>query len=1403
MSGAWRRPDLLADPAVAAFDPALDSVLNLNEPADYEAARARPAPEVAVRCFGAVRRGLGTGRNRSPSTRPRSAGAAAAVGLDARRARRRGAATATRSRATPRSPWRPATPSPSSPPTPADERAAVGRTAARLYTRGMADVPGGYFGRALVVDVTDGSAEELALDEQTLRRYVGGVGLGTYLHAPPRAARASTRWPPRRRSRSSSRPLVGTPLTTSAKFAVVAKSPLTDRLNDALSSSHFALAGKRTGFDALVVIGARDDALGPARRRRCGSALEPAADLWGLPAAEAEARLRERLGPRWRIAAIGPAGEQLRALRDRSATTAATPAAAGSARCWGPSGSRRSRSARPQRSARSPTPAAWSRRPGTCRGARSARRRRSTASWARSPTCSPSTALDACRRATSRRRTFEGAPTPRRRGARTRRAAWPRHRARPARSAASTSTPTRTAGRCALEYETSSRSARCAASSDPDVVLAAGAALRRARPRHDLGRRHDRLRHGVRRAGPARRAVAALRRRRRAAARARRDRPRAEGLGDLLAEGTRRAAAAVGGDAADFAPHVKGLELPGYEPRALQAMALGFAVGTRGADHNRSGAYEADFSRRGRPPRTAAPRTPRPAIETEDRAALMDSLILCKFLRGVFADLYAEGRELLGAVTGWDVDGDELRATARADRARQAAVQPPRGLDARRGHAARALPRRSRSSSSRAASAALTPEQLHTMIDAYYDRPRARRRRPARRGAARGARPGRPRPLRAMGARASFSPSARWPTRWPASARRAGPRRGGRARRRARARPRRARARAARPAGLRPLDRRRVRGARRRHLRRVRGPAGIPRASPARWRWARAGDRRGRPGAAVAIPTGAVLPAGADAVVMVEHTQRGDGRHGRGRCARWRPARASCAPTRTRAAATSWCPPGRPLRAPGPRAARRRGRDRARASTRVRASRSSRPATRSCPGARRRCGRAGARRHRAALAALVREAGGEPVPRGIVADDRAALERALAAAVAECRRRRRLAGSSVGARDETAAVVARSGDRHLCHGLGDQAGQADAAGRVRRRAPWSACPATRARRSSSSASSACRSCARAAAVTSRPPSRDACARLDRDLPSAAGRLDVVQVRVRDGVATPAVRLLRAARPCSPPPTASSPCPSRATGLAGGAEVEVTLYRLTPRSSATARPRRPWPRGSSACAAAGCPARRGGEWRSAEAARPRDRRAGVGDALLARLRRRGDGRHRRARGRHGRRDARRRRGWCPALRGGRHRRRAARGLRRGRHARARALGRRRAPRCARRRRRASTCARSARTSARPSCCCPRATGCGPSTSPPRPPPAHTDAARCAARRTWSSSRPATRSARSARDPAPGELLDTNSLMLAGAGARGRLHGRVARRSCPTIRSGSRAAVRDAARRAPTS
>ena len=83
----------------------------------------------------------------------------------------------------------------------------------------MDGAAGGYFGNALVVDVGDGSAEVLQLPGEVLRAYLGGVGLGTWLiHrlAPvgvdPLAPEAPLAF--------VFSPLVGTPLTTSAKFAV-------------------------------------------------------------------------------------------------------------------------------------------------------------------------------------------------------------------------------------------------------------------------------------------------------------------------------------------------------------------------------------------------------------------------------------------------------------------------------------------------------------------------------------------------------------------------------------------------------------------------------------------------------------------------------------------------------------------------------------------------------------------------------------------------------------------------------------------------------------------------------------------------------------------------------------------------------------------------------------------------------------------------------------------------------------------------------------------------------------------------------------------------------------------------------------------------------------------------------
>jgi len=61
-----------------------------------------------------------------------------------------------------------------------------------------------------------------------------------------------------------------------------------------------------------------------------------------------------------------------------------------------------------------------------------------------------------------------------------------------------------------------------------------------------------------------------------------------EGIGDILAEGVREAARQVGGNAADYAIHVKGMELSGQDGRPHKSAGLTHAISVRGADHLRS-----------------------------------------------------------------------------------------------------------------------------------------------------------------------------------------------------------------------------------------------------------------------------------------------------------------------------------------------------------------------------------------------------------------------------------------------------------------------------------------------------------------------------------------------------------------------------------------------------------------------------------------------------------------------------------------------------------------------------------------------------------------------------------------------------------------------------------------------
>src|SRR5262245_60752364 len=111
-----------------------------------------------------------------------------------------------------------------------------------------------YHGQYLRIDVSTGESRRIPIEEGVLRQYLGGSGLGAWLLLQEDVVAKDPLCPESPLAFVFS-PLVGSPLTTSAKFAVVSKSPLTGRLNDSLASSGFAIAGKRCGCDAIVIVG--------------------------------------------------------------------------------------------------------------------------------------------------------------------------------------------------------------------------------------------------------------------------------------------------------------------------------------------------------------------------------------------------------------------------------------------------------------------------------------------------------------------------------------------------------------------------------------------------------------------------------------------------------------------------------------------------------------------------------------------------------------------------------------------------------------------------------------------------------------------------------------------------------------------------------------------------------------------------------------------------------------------------------------------------------------------------------------------------------------------------------------------------------------------------------------------
>ena len=617
----------------------------------------------------------------------------------------------------------------------------------------------GYRGFATVVDLTTGEYRRDPIPRDALRSTIGGIGLGTWLlhrYGGPAVDHDGERLSDSDRIRLMdsalapenplifvTSPLVGTRLTTSSKFAVMTRSPLTGFIADGLSSSHLAVELKRACGDALVVTGRSEhpallhiDTDGAARVKR-------ADHLLGLSTMDTETAVKQELddGNRRpvRVACIGPAGEIL--VRFASI---ANDGGRQAGRC-GPGavmGSKNLKAIAVRGDPGADPPVAD---PDALREyARDLSRRSlgaATAKYRELGTIANVSVFNRLGTLPTRnfqQSTFESAEAVSGEALHQTKTTRSAHCANCTIGCEKIVTVGTKAGQTGqngevsarLEYESLFALGPLVGVGDPDAVIravrrcdelgldtiSAGGVIawametagRGLLPSLDLGN-HDVNPDPVLDFGDGDAVIDLLE-----------DIGHRRGaLGNLLAEGTRLAAEHVGGGSGSWAMQVKGLEMPGYEPRSLKTLALGLATTPRGACHNRTSAYDADFS-----PEvdrlTVDDRRGKIAADSEDFAAALDSLIWCKFLRRAFGDFWEESAAVYRMVTGWDdFDADELR------RAAAHVADLKKGYNQRWGwrRSDDTLPDRTLTeplADGVAAGVGLTRDELDTMIADYY-----------------------------------------------------------------------------------------------------------------------------------------------------------------------------------------------------------------------------------------------------------------------------------------------------------------------------------------------------------------------------------------------------------------------------------------------------------------------------------------------------------------------------------------------------------------------------------------------------------------------------------------------------------------------------------------------------------
>ena len=166
----------------------------------------------------------------------------------------------------------------------------------------------GYKGRILRVNLSNGKIITQRLPKEYARYFLGGVGLGARLlwnEIGPEIDPLS----PDNKLYILTGPLTGTGWPASGRYSIVSRSPLTGIWGESSSGGYFGPEIKFAGYDAIVIEGRASK---PVYIRIEDDSVEirSAEDLWGMDVIETTKTLKERHDP-CRVAAIGPAGENL------------------------------------------------------------------------------------------------------------------------------------------------------------------------------------------------------------------------------------------------------------------------------------------------------------------------------------------------------------------------------------------------------------------------------------------------------------------------------------------------------------------------------------------------------------------------------------------------------------------------------------------------------------------------------------------------------------------------------------------------------------------------------------------------------------------------------------------------------------------------------------------------------------------------------------------------------------------------------------------------------------------------------------------------------------------------------------------------------------------------------------